>query len=198
MKKVLSVGQAIGFGWQKTKTNLWLMMGVAAVVLLAGSAPSFLISKNLFWGTNVVTWLLGSAIGIGLIKIVLKIYEKKAAAVIDFFDLTWEQFLDYLLVSLLLFLITLGGLLLLIVPGVIFALKYQFAPFLVIDKKLSPLAAIKKSGSITKGFLWPLFGLWLMSVLLMAIGVLLFGIGLLLAVPVTIFAQVYAYKRLVK
>lgn len=198
MKKAFTVGQALGFGWQKTTTNFWLMVGVAAVVILVGAAPSFLLNKNLFWGTNAITWLLGMVVGIGLIKIVLKIYDSKPAAIVDFFSLTWEQFLDYLVASLLLFLITLGGFILLIVPGVIFSLKFQFAPFLVIDKKISPLAAIKKSGDMTKGYLWALFGLWLMSILIIIAGAVVFGVGLFVAVPVTVLAQVYAYRKLLK
>jgi len=197
-EKNFEVSQALSFGWEKTKANFWLMIGAAFVLVASGMIPSMIFNKTFIWGTNVLAWLLGAVFGVGLIKIILKIEENKKASMDEFFSLTTNQFLDYLVTSLLLAVITIVGFILLIIPGIIFSLKYQFALYLILDKKMKPLEAIKKSGEITKGYLWPLFQLWLASIVIVAIGALLVGVGLLVAVPIVVLAQTYVYKKLVK
>jgi uncharacterized membrane protein YesL len=83
--------------------------------------------------------------------------------------------------SLLLFLIVLGGLILLIVPGVIFALKYGQAPFIVIDKDLSGREALRESAELTQGmkkklFWWGLFTSSLVGITSKYIGSLIVGL----------------------
>ena len=45
-------------------------------------------------------------------------------------------FWRYLAVNFLFLLIILGGLLLLVIPGIVWSVKYQFAPFLIVDRNL--------------------------------------------------------------
>ncbi len=194
-EKKFQIGQALAWGWAKTKANFWLMVGVALLLVIIGLVPGLLLNRTI-WSSNLLTWVLGSLVGVGLIKIVLKIYEGKAASFNDFFSLTLNQFLDYLLASLMLMVITFIGFILLIVPGIIFCLKYQFALYLILDKKLKPWEAIKQSGRITRGHLGLLFGLWLLSILITLVGLLVFGIGILVAMPVVLLAQTYVYKKL--
>ena len=194
----VNIGQAVSFGWEKTKANFWLMVGIALVLMVIGIVPGMIFTKSFVLGSNLLTWILGSIFGVGLIKILLKIYDNKPVAIEDFFSLTMNQFLDYLLASLMLIVITFVGLILLIIPGIIFSLKYQFTLWLILDKNLRPMAALKESNRITKGHLWNLFLLWLLSILIIIAGCLVFGVGALVAVPVVILAQTYVYKSLVK
>jgi len=196
--KKLTVGQALAFGWEKTQVNFGLMSIMALILIIAGLLPALTMGRTLVWGSNFLAWIFGSLLGVGLIKVVLKIYHNQQGTFDDFLSPTLRQFLDYLLVSLLLMLITGIGFILLVVPGVIFSLKYQFAPFLILDKNLRPWAAIKASGRLTRGHLGVLFGLWIMSILIILAGAAVFGVGLLVAVPVVILAQTYAYKQLNK
>ena len=197
-EKKFTTGEAISFGWEATKANFWLMVGVAFIVIVIGTCPGMFFNKSMVFGGNLITWILSTILGIGTIKIALKIHDKKSAGMEDFLSLKLNQFLDYLITSFLTCLIVLGGLILLIVPGIIFALKYQFATYLIIDKKMRPIDAIKESGRITKGHLGSLFCLWLMSILIVIAGFIAVGVGLLLAFPVILLAQTYVYKKLVK
>ncbi len=49
------------------------------------------------------------------------------------------------------------GFLALIVPGIILALGLAFVPYLVVERGLGPIDAIKESWRITKGHKWQLF-----------------------------------------
>ena len=59
--------------------------------------------------------------------------------------------------GVLYFLIVCSGTVLLIIPGIIWALKFGFGIYAVMDRRISATGAIKYSGQITKGHLGPLF-----------------------------------------
>jgi uncharacterized membrane protein len=88
------------------------------------------------------------------------------------------------------------GLVLLIVPGIILAIKYVFYDYLIIDKELGPLEALRESSRITGGVKWQLFIFMLLVFLINFAGILFFGVGLLLTIPATTIATAYVYRRL--
>lgn len=61
---------------------------------------------------------------------------------------------------------------------------------------MGPLESLKQSWNATKGETLQLFVFGLLMVGLNIIGALLFGIGLLVTVPITMIAVVYIYKKL--
>lgn len=72
----------------------------------------------------------------------------------------------------------------------------MFSTFLVVDRGLGPLDALKTSMELTKGNRWPLFGFALLTALIVALGVLALGVGLLVAIPIVGLATAYAYRLL--
>ena len=89
-----------------------------------------------------------------------------------------------MLANLLVFAICGIGFVLLIVPGIIFACRLSFVPYLVMDKGLDPVAAIEKSWFMTRGHGWRIFGMYLLSILLFIVGFMLFIVGALLRADV--------------
>ena len=65
-----------------------------------------------------------------------------------------DNYLNIVLANLLVFAIVGLGLVFLIVPGIIFLCRLAFVPYLVMDKKLEPVAAVEKSWSMTRGHGW--------------------------------------------
>jgi len=189
-------GAALAAGWEKTKSNFPLMLGVAIIAMFFSVGPSWFFARSWQFGSSLLSLLLGVFVAIGLIKISLKIHDGKTTGLDEFFSLNFKQYLDYLWLTIVYSVMVFVGLVLLIVPGVILILKYQFCVYLLIDKKLKPFAALRQSGEMTKGHLGSLFVFWLAILLLTVIGALLFGLGLLITVPVVMLAQVYVYRRL--
>ncbi|MEZ4156910.1 MAG: hypothetical protein R3B52_03025 [Candidatus Paceibacterota bacterium] len=70
----------------------------------------------------------------------------------------WKLFVPYLLVTLLVGLITALGLVLLIIPGVIFAVWLAFSVFILMDNEGGIVISINKSKAMVKGYWWPVFG----------------------------------------
>jgi uncharacterized membrane protein len=104
-----------------------------------------------------------------------------------------KGYLNIVLANLLVFAICGIGLLLLIVPGIIFACRLSFVPYLVMDKGLEPVAAIEKSWFMTRGHGWRIFGMYLLSILMFLVGLLLVLVGGLFALLWigTAFASLY-------
>jgi len=51
------------------------------------------------------------------------------------------------------------GLFLLVVPGIIWYLKFMFAPLRAVDRNTGPLDSLRESGEMTAGHKWQLFGM---------------------------------------
>lgn len=98
--------------------------------------------------------------------------------------------------QILLGLIVIAGLILLIVPGIIWGLKYMFTPFITIDRGLMPMEALRESGRITQGHKGELFLLMLALIGINILGFICLFIGLFVSIPVSALATVYAYRTL--
>ncbi|UYM05322.1 hypothetical protein [Solicola gregarius] len=88
------------------------------------------------------------------------------------------------------------GYLLCWIPGLIVFFFTQFTMFFIVDKDMSITDAIKSSASFVNKNLGTLIGFYICSLIAYFVGALLCGVGLLLAVPVVIIAQTYAYRVL--
>lgn len=212
-----TISTAISTGWQKTKSNYSVL--ILSMLVLAGISTAFSIIRNFpsfiaaiakdSSGIALATFVLfalfspllfvaemavNNLTAIGFTRIQLNILDGKKAQVSDLFK-TNGVFWQYLATSLLVFLIVFGGLLLLIVPGIIWFLKYQFAMPLVVDKKLDITESIRISGEITKGHKGWLFGFAIVMGLINIAGALALFVGLLLTIPITIMAYIYVYRQ---
>ena len=88
------------------------------------------------------------------------------------------------------FLVVAGGMILFIVPGIIWSIKYMFVPFLILDKNISVKEAFEVSGKITNGHKWLLFAYGL---LIGIVGLILLGniFGTLLVTPIYFISYVF-------
>jgi uncharacterized membrane protein len=104
--------------------------------------------------------------------------------------------IKYILTAIIVGIIVIVGLMLLIIPGIIFAVRLQFAPYLVVDRSAGPLTAIRGSWAMTKGSAGKLIIFDFVIGLITALGVLVLGVGLLVAAPVTMLATARVYRKL--
>ncbi len=94
----------------------------------------------------------------------------------------FENYLNVVLASLLHWAIVSTGFFLLVVPGIIFACKLAFVKYLVIDRKLDPVEAVKESWRMTKGHSGKIFLMGLLAIPIVIAGLICFGIGVIPAV----------------
>ena len=138
---------------------------------------------------------LSTLLSMGFTAVVIRAHDMLES--VDVNDL-WHPrpFWKFLAVELLVGLIVLVGFVLLIVPGVIAILAYMFVQYLVIDKGLGPIEALKESARITRGSRWELLFLLLIVFVLNILGAVALLVGLLVSIPVTALAMVHAYRTL--
>lgn len=199
MKKQFSIGEAIGYGWDTFKKNVWLFVGLAVVDLILNSLPN-MAGENASPGKSFlkfVVFLVSLIVQIAVITIALRIVDSKKTGFEDFFKNT-SCFWRYLGATILYFFIVAIGLILLIVPGIYWAVKYQFYGYLIVDKKLGIMYAMRKSGDMTKGVRFDLFVLGLTFIGVIILGAICLGVGLLAAIPVVWLATAYVYRKISK
>lgn len=199
-KVTLSINDLIATGWDKFKSRPGLLIGALAIVWIFGFIPNML---NNVWEdnalmvvvTNLVFLIPQLILGMGLIRIVLDILQGRQTGIQDLFN-QYPLFLRFLAGSILYNLIVFVGLILLIVPGIWLGIRLQFFSYLIIDKNMGPIEALKSSFEMTKGYAFDLFLLGIVAIILNILGALAVLLGLLVSVPVTMIALAEAYRRL--
>lgn len=192
--------EAIKIGFDLFKKNIITFIKLGAVLFainIVTGILSSLVEQQVFANliVSIASTALSILVQIGMIKILLDLYDGKK---LDFTQLysMYPLALRYLGASILYGLMVVVGIVLLIVPGIYLAIKYQFYSFLIIDKNMGIMDSFKKSGEMTKGNMMNLFFLGLILVVINIIGALLFGIGLLVTIPTSTMAMVYVYRKL--
>lgn len=200
-----TVGSAIRFGWETFKKRPWFFVGASVVIFIAygvAGAVTSAIDAGLGGSAkeptligSLINWILSTFISMGVTAFYLAAHDNPETV-----DLTplWHPrpFWKFLGASILVGL-TIGiGFVLLIVPGLIAAVFFMFTTFIVIDKELGPIEAMKESMRIGHGYRWPLLGFICVLALIMLAGAVALLVGVLVAMPVASLAFVHAYRVL--
>jgi uncharacterized membrane protein len=200
-----SIGDAVNYGWDAMKNNLGFFIPVVLILWVAGAIPGGLQSLSAYMGTaaavvwstvfGLASFVVGMFINMAQVRIGLKFCDGEVA---DFPDMVsdYHRFLDFLVGSILFFLIVFAGFLLLIIPGIYWAVRYQFFSYLILDQGMSPVDAIKRSGQITRGSWWHIFVFMLAIWGITVLGFLACCVGILFAIPVVVVAVAYVYRSL--
>lgn len=204
--KDFSIQESLSVGWDVFKSRfgffilLLLIAGLLLFIpqfvmqLLAGNAGDEGVSLVVII-VSILLQLFQYFLTIGLFKISLLLLDGKNPQIGDLFS-GGDVFLAYVLGSILYGLIVIGGIILLIIPGIIFAVMYEYYGLFIIDKKMGVMDALKASAALTKGVRWKLFGFGLVVGLINLLGALLLMLGLFVTIPVTMVALAHVYRQL--
>ncbi|TSC86930.1 MAG: hypothetical protein G01um10148_35 [Parcubacteria group bacterium Gr01-1014_8] len=196
-----SIGDSIKFGWNTFTKRPWFFIGVIVCLFIVYGILSTVTDpeKSNIGGMQFLVSIAAGVIGIFvdmmLVNIALRSHD--AAETVKFSD-GWNKlpFWSYLGVKILNGTIVIVGLILLIVPGIIALLILMFSNYLVIDKGLGPIEAMKESARITKGHRLQLLLFILAIAGLNIVGALALFVGLLVTIPITILAMAHVYRTL--
>lgn len=199
--KHFSKKEAIDFGFKTAKKNILFFLSVFvvwAMVTVISSALQNSLNVNrqpfLSFIFSILTWVVSSIIAMGIINISLKFVEGKTPKLKDIYYT--KNLFNFILASVIRAIIIFAGLILFIIPGIIFSIKLQYSQYLIVDKNLDAIDSIKKSWEMTKGVKWNLFLLGLILGLINILGILALLVGILITVPLTLVANAYVYRKL--
>jgi uncharacterized membrane protein len=194
--------EAISFGWDTMKANFWFwVLILLAIIVISGilQVPSSYLDNKVHWAVlfliGLIAYLIQVVIYMGEIRIVLKFCDLQEPAFKDLFT-TWRPVFKVFIASVLYGLITVVGLVLLIIPGIIWAIRFQFYMYHIIDRDSGPIEALKQSFIFTKGHTWNLFLLAIIIFGINLLGFLALLVGLFATIPATAIAHGYVYRRL--
>jgi len=195
----ISVRESLRFGWETFKKRPLFFIGVVVAVIVVTSILTSVTPENPRAAFPVLLTIavlaLNMLIEMGLVAFAIKAHDDVEKVTLH--DLWHPQaFLKYVGVKILTGIIVILGLILLVVPGVIAALALMFATYLVIERNLGPVDALKESVRITKGNRWKLFLLALAMLALNILGAIALLVGLLITIPVSLLALAHVYRTL--
>jgi uncharacterized membrane protein len=197
----LNMGEAIRFGWDTMKSNIGFFVGLLIVAFLIENLPSIISEfvKGTFPAIAVLLSLAGVVLGmvvqVGLIKVSIQFCDGIKGKLDDLLS-SFNLALKFFAGSVIYVLIVVGGIILLIVPGIIWGIKFSLFPYFIVDKGLGPIEAIKASGQATEDAKWDLFLFGGLLGLINLAGALVFFVGLFATVPACMVAYAYAYRKL--
>jgi uncharacterized membrane protein len=185
-----TAGSAYSFGWHRMKKfflDLFLITIIVGVVWMPMGMIRSLNGYETPGGVLLRMFslayllLLFAPIDFGSAFIFLKAVRNEKFEVKDMF-LAFENYLNVVLANLLVWAIIGIGIFLLVVPGIIFACKLAFVKYLVMERKMDPVEAVKESWRMTTGHAWDIFLIGLLAIPIGIAGLICFGVGIIPAV----------------
>ena len=141
------------------------------------------------------TVILSYVTSIGLTCIVLQIVDGESFEFGDLFARPHLVF-KYLLGSILYSVIVVAGLILLVIPAVIWGVRFSLWGFYVVEHEMGPVEALKASFWVTRSYGFTLAGLYGACLGLYLIGLIPLFLGWIIVWPVTSLAMVAIYRIL--
>jgi hypothetical protein len=217
-----TISESLGNGWFVMKKYfLWLLLVVIICSLFDSPArfgynfnSSDKFTSNPFHGfpeliglallgvliAMLVFFLVKPVISYGAKLIYLKCTRDIDPDLKDLFIGFQRNYFDIVLANLLVFIIVAFGCVFLLIPGIIFACRLAFVPYLVMDKKLDPVKAVEESWRLTKEYGWTIFGLALLAIPIVIAGLICLIVGIFPALILinSSFASLYQAVELAK
>ncbi len=165
----------VGFNIFRRSPGIFILYGMVTLVVISNPVSGLLLAAPVVTGYYIVA---------------RKIDHGRTVELPDFFR-SFDKFIPLLILHLLMTLVITLGLILLVIPGIYFAVSYVFAHFFVWFYDVEPSEAIRLSRKTVGGN----FGQVLLLCLILAginlLGAMAFGVGLLLTIPIS-YCVLYA------
>jgi len=116
----------------------------------------------------------------GYSYVCLRVAREEKTRIQDLFQVL-GVYLQALLAILLTGMIVTAGIICCIIPGIILACKLAFVPFLVVDRRMDCIDAIKESWQMTNGHTTTIFLMIVLSIPIYIAGLLCCGVGVIVA-----------------
>ena len=101
---------------------------------------------------------------IGMASVPLAMSKGKVISPLFIFEAKYRKYMgEYFALQGLMMLSILPALLFMVIPGIVIAIGWSLALFILIDKEVSPSEAMILSNKATQGYKWTIFGIFFLS-----------------------------------
>lgn len=195
-----SISEVCSTSWQKLKPQIWVLAGLFIGMIIISSIISMC---SLATGDSLVGSLITNLISILFSLCFTLGYTKNIFQTLDGDEPQFSAFaqqahkvITYFVASFLFSIIVAIGTILLIIPGIYLALRLQFSPAFIVEEDAGIMESLKRSWEITRGQAMPLFLLALAMIGFAILGLIVFGVGIFVAVPLIYMMYGYAFRKL--
>lgn len=193
------VWEFIGRGWELLKQNIGGFIGYTLLISFISIILSRLNLEYFERGFNLVSLvsvILAGPLNAGFYIVAFKHLRNRPTTFSDFFG-GFSNFLPLFLIHLVSSLLITLGFIILIIPGIYLMVAYIFGIPFVVDKHLPFWEAMEASRKLITRHWFNWLGLLLVLGLLNIVGLLCFGIGVFITIPLTLCTLAVAYADIV-
>lgn len=201
MEAKFTISDAFKTSWKRVKSQIWVLAGLLIgytilsliLGLLTGPTQGSKIGEVIITIVNIV---IGCIFSLGYIKNMFQALDEEEPQ-FSAYGQESRKIVKYLLAEILFSIVFVIGLVLLIIPGIYLALRLQFFVAFIVEDNAGIIESFKRSWAITKGQGLPLFWILLIQIGITIVGLILFIIGIFVAIPVIYMMYCYIYRKLV-
>ncbi len=173
------------------KKNFWILVlivfmrwAIEAPIWFMGlggrSSDTYQLTFSIFELIEISYYFaVGAVFSYGIALVFLKTVRKETLVFEDVL-LGFKNYSRVVLSNLVTVLIIVLGFFL-VIPGIFFACRLIFVPYLIMDKKHGVVKSIKLSYYMTKGYFWTIFSMAILSFGIIILGLVLLGFGILIS-----------------
>ena len=184
---------------EKIKGNLLNLLWPIIVISIVGSIPSMIVGDSesilaliIVLAASFVT----SIFSVSYVAYLLEFVRTGTSTFNTIIECVKKNWLRILLVSILVGVFTFLWTLLFIIPGIVAALSYSMATYLIVDTDLDANDAIKESKRMMKGYKWDYFVFGLSFIGWIILVPLTFGILYIWLLPYMYVSMAIYYEKL--
>lgn len=194
------IGDALSYGWNAYWKNVGPMLLIAIVVIAIQLVFSAISSSTDSTALQVLIQLIGTLVSLlitlGWMRVALEVTNGVKPEVGDVFKA--QGYGPFIVASILFYLGTVIGLILFIIPGIIFVATFGFYGFVIAQRgdDVGVMESLQRSHEITRGHRWQLFGMAIVLFLVNIVGLLACFVGVIFTLGITLIAWAYIYRAL--
>lgn len=200
----IHIGHLLKFGVAKYRHYFSFLVGVMFTYFVLAIVPQMLymfyqveMSEVKDFLLSVVFSMLQLILSLGFAKVTLLLIDDQPVDLRDFF-MNFRLLIPYTVATVIYMVAVMGGLMLLVVPGVFLSIRLQFYPYYIIEEGMDGFSALYASFQETSGLTMDLFLFWVVMIGLNLLGFLAGVIGIVLTYPVTMLGVALIYRGLKK
>ena len=184
-------GRSYSIGWKVMSTYFVELLVIGILyVLLSGPTGFFQ------WRVRDIEWymaplvLFGLTYGVfvvgpiryGVNWVFLKSVRGERVEIRDMFAVFQKNYWNAVVANIVVGVIVALGIIMLIVPGIIFACRLAFVPYLVVDREMDVMEALRVSWDMTQGYGWQIFFMGFLAIWIALAGLIMFFVGVFVSI----------------
>ena len=195
-------GNSYSVGWKVIWIYFVELLVVSIVYMLLSGPVSFAQ-----WKVDSFEWYLlpmvmfgiaygvfvAGPIGYGAKWVFLKAVRGERVEIRDIFAVFQKNYWNAVIANIVVGVIVGMGIIMLIVPGIIFACRLAFVPYLVVDQEMDVMDALRVSWDMTRGYGWQIFLMGFLAFWIVIGGLICLFVGVFISAMwiSTAFAAMY-------